>query len=910
MGIVYRGEDHLIGREVAIKTLTEVTPELRERFYLEARSGILSHPNIVTVYELGEHDGNPFIAMEFIQGESLEKKLRLRKRLSLLESLSIVEQLCAGLGYAHGHGVVHRDVKPANVLVQPDGRVTIVDFGIARLADQTRQLTKTDALLGTFHYIAPERLKGEASDGRADVWSVGVMLYEMLTGELPFKGKDVSSLYRVIYEPYVPIGDYVQDLPEGLSNVLDKALAKDIEDRYSTAEEMAFDLQVIADALKHDRVGTLLETARRLAEELQFASARTVLLQAQRIDPGNIDTKALMNDVQDRLNHLQRGEQLRQILEQAQTALGERQWEDAITFFQQAQKLDTENAFGLEERLQEAQERKLQQLKIARLWEQASEARSQGDLTKAQDYLSQALRIDERSTDLRNAYSVILREIKRKQQALQVEELLRSARESYSARNYTETIARLREAAQIDPAHTEVQQLLFTAATRQKEERRQQLLEKIAAEIQESLDLEDFTKARDRVSRALETLPGEGLLLRLQIETESKIREFDVQQSVRKAQLEAQDLFADDPERALQAIEKGLEAAPESETLLQSKQRLQEHLKVIATNSARAEALVAAHTALGSKDYLGARRVLEAAILAHGLSEELENLLGITKAEQAKDEEKQAEIRSAAEARKLVESAVAACDEALAAGDLKRCMRALDDAAKLQGESGILANARKECEAKRERKAAQMLGDAIQAAQQCLMRKSPKEALAELRRVQPVFPFASASMQSDFNRVKSECGETAVKPETTSRPPSGLKPNRATRYLPALVIVAAAVAIAAMWHARHQAATVQKIVTVAPAPTLALTDLEINATPWAKVLLVQDEDGKNVTLPNGDLTTPLRIDGLKVGKYKVTLANPDDQQQTVECNATTADHLCTADLGATDIHQVLIGDHP
>src|ERR1700722_869671 len=108
MGVVYRGEDKLIGRDVAIKTLTEVTPELRERFYVEARSGILSHPNIATVYELGEHEGNPFIAMEFIEGDSLEKLLRAQKRLSLLEALSIVEQICAGLGYAHGHGVVHR----------------------------------------------------------------------------------------------------------------------------------------------------------------------------------------------------------------------------------------------------------------------------------------------------------------------------------------------------------------------------------------------------------------------------------------------------------------------------------------------------------------------------------------------------------------------------------------------------------------------------------------------------------------------------------------------------------------------------------------------------------------------------------------------------------------------------------
>jgi len=130
MGIVYQAEDPLIGRDVAIKTLTVVTPELRERFYLEAKSGILSHPNIVTVYELGEHEGSPFIAMEFIAGESLEKMLRRLKRLPVLDAISIVEQLCAGLGHAHGRGVVHRDVKPANILVQPDWRVTVSILGL------------------------------------------------------------------------------------------------------------------------------------------------------------------------------------------------------------------------------------------------------------------------------------------------------------------------------------------------------------------------------------------------------------------------------------------------------------------------------------------------------------------------------------------------------------------------------------------------------------------------------------------------------------------------------------------------------------------------------------------------------------------------------------------------------------
>lgn len=461
MGIVYRGVDKLIGRDVAIKTLTEVTPELRDRFYVEARSGMLSHPNIVTVYELGEHDGSPFIAMEFLDGESLERVLRERGRLPLLETLSIVEQLCAGLGYAHQCGIIHRDVKPANVIVLRDGQIKIVDFGIARLTDQMSRLTKPDALLGTFHYIAPERLKGEISDGRADIWSVGVMLYEMVTGELPFRGKDVSALYRVMHEPYVPVRDVVNDIPETLTAVLDRALAKDVNLRYATTEEMAVDLQVVGEELKQERVGYLLDTARRLCNEREFANARTVLLQAQRISPRDPKAKLLLQEVQDNLNLLQRSEQVRQVLEQAEEAAAKRQFDDAITFFSQAAQLDREKAFDITAKLEQVRMLKDQAQRGRFLWEQANDARSKGDLTQAEQFLSEALRLDEKSTDLRNARSIVLREIKRRQDAAQVEELVSSAREEYSARRYTEAIAQLHKAAEIDPTDRHLHELLF-----------------------------------------------------------------------------------------------------------------------------------------------------------------------------------------------------------------------------------------------------------------------------------------------------------------------------------------------------------------------------------------------------------------------------------------------------------------
>jgi serine/threonine protein kinase len=812
MGIVYRGEDRLIGRRVAIKTLTEVTPELRERFHIEARSGILNHQNIVTVYEVGEHEGNPFIAMEFIEGDSLEKVLRLRKRMPLLEALSIVEQVCAGLGYAHGHGVVHRDVKPANILVRPDGRVTIVDFGIARLADQSQKLTKTDALLGTFHYIAPERLKGEDSDGRADIWSVGVMLYEMLTGELPFKGSDVSSLYRVIHEPYVPLATYVQDLPDALSRVLDKALAKQVDARYATAEEMAFDLQALGEGMKHERIGALLETARRLAEESQHANARTVLLQAQRIDPSNTETKTLLGDVQDHLRHMQRSEQLRQITEQAHDAAGGRRWDDAIELFEQARKLDTENAFNLDERLQHAQRAKALQERVLALWKQADDARNLGDLTKAQDYLGQALQIDNRNTDLRNAYSDVLREVKGNRKQFHGEDLSQSRDEADTAQKSGQ-----QDEAPPVIAIEEANQLLQTAR---------------------------FTRVIDRLE-PLATTNGDAEVTSLLEGMPSKQGEAEKQSGLTR--------------QLTEVLLKG------PDEVMRSPQEQSREVRA-------------------SEDGVGA----------------------------------EVQHRRATEIRADVEKAVAACDKAIDAGKLNQCMRPLDDLAKQYGASTALATAIEACESKRRHKATHVLLDALQAAQRQLKNNSARKAEELLKGVEDALPFAGVDVRSEWRRLKKECTAALRAKQSIPKSNATAKRGKARWYVAGSAVVVVALVVMELSHhqpeapAPQNAGAPQATTSVPPPPpiTSTPTDLEINASPWAKVVSIQDEAGNSVALPDGDQTTPLRLEGISSGTYNVTLARADGKQQTVGCNVSAGEHLCAADLGSPDPEQVLMGEQP
>src|SRR6185503_8772960 len=208
MGTVYKARDPVLDRLVALKTISPrllSDPEAAQRFQREARSAArLQHPNIVTIFELGEVGGAPYIAMELLEGVDLAEAMTGPQPLSIDQKLRVAADLCSGLDYAHKRGVVHRDVKPANVRLLPTGTVKIVDFGIAHVADSS--MTQSGIVLGTPSYIAPEVLVGGRVDHRADMWAVGVVLYELLSGRRPFTGPTFASLaYSVIHGPLPPI---------------------------------------------------------------------------------------------------------------------------------------------------------------------------------------------------------------------------------------------------------------------------------------------------------------------------------------------------------------------------------------------------------------------------------------------------------------------------------------------------------------------------------------------------------------------------------------------------------------------------------------------------------------------------------------------------------------------------------
>ena len=322
MGVVWRARDRNLNRVVALKMLsTELgdEDELHQRFHREAEAiGRLSHPNIVSVYDLGEAEGRVYMAMELLEGEDLRALIESQTNIALAERVRILLDICAGVGYAHSRGVTHRDIKPANIMVTADGRVKLLDFGLARVA--TREtITRRGVILGTPDYMSPEQAMGKPVDNRTDIFSSGAVFYEFLTQHKPFKGKTLHSvLYQIISEEPDPILTLNPDVPARLARVVHRMLDKDPDKRYQTMEDVGRDIEGIHDALRrsHSRSavplrtplasgGSIAEDARTRVRDLvtrgkahydggQFAKALFDMKEALALDPTSAEAAEVL----------------------------------------------------------------------------------------------------------------------------------------------------------------------------------------------------------------------------------------------------------------------------------------------------------------------------------------------------------------------------------------------------------------------------------------------------------------------------------------------------------------------------------------------------------------------------------------------------------------------------------------
>jgi len=273
MGIVYLGKDPKIGRVVAIKTMAlsqefdaDELKDVKERFFREAETaGRLTHPNIVTIYDAGEEHDLAYIAMEFLKGKDLAPYVKPGNLLPLARVLSIFARVAEALAYAHKNSVVHRDVKPANIMYEPESdTVKVTDFGIARITDSSK--TKTGMVLGTPSYMSPEQLAGKKIEGCSDLFSLGAALYQMACGHLPFQGDSMAQLmFKIANEAHADIRTHNPKLPACVAAIVNKSLAKDPAQRYQDGEQMAKALRLCLQSLSTARPAAAAATARPAA---------------------------------------------------------------------------------------------------------------------------------------------------------------------------------------------------------------------------------------------------------------------------------------------------------------------------------------------------------------------------------------------------------------------------------------------------------------------------------------------------------------------------------------------------------------------------------------------------------------------------------------------------------------------
>jgi Protein kinase domain len=515
MGAVYKARDPLIGRLVALKTITSgMTAQANslERFYQEARSaGALQHPNIVTIYELGHENNTPFIAMEFIEGGSLDHLIEQRQVLPLSVKLGYIVRVCEALSYAHSHSVVHRDIKPGNIMVTKEGVVKVVDFGIARLTDMS--LTQPNMMIGSRAYMSPQLYKGERADARADIWAVGVTLYELLASQRPFNGDSEAELmFHIMSDNPPALQSVAPDCPAALYGIVAKMLAKKTEERYQTMDEVLRDLEPLWKSAQQATVVGLLADCQQLLAVNDLQRAQGLLRKALQIDMGNTQAKSLMEKVTAELRrsqvlpklneHVERGRgflragKLREARSEAEAALGlDSRQESAKQFFAEVE--------AAAARAQEVE----QKLRLTK------QRLAEGALTEAATALGQALDLDSANAQGQELRRQIEEERSRRGKRKKLGELVHHARTLWTALNYEECLSVLAEGLKEFPGEPELLKLQEMARHDLEDLQKQRQL----GEVRKLLGQQDFARARKTIDALAKAYPQDSAVSNLRM---------------------------------------------------------------------------------------------------------------------------------------------------------------------------------------------------------------------------------------------------------------------------------------------------------------------------------------------------------------------------------------------------------
>jgi eukaryotic-like serine/threonine-protein kinase len=510
MGVVYKARDPFIGRVVALKTITTglaESPDLLKRFYGEAQSaGRLQHPNIVTIFELGNEGNTPFIAMEFLSGESLDKLIARHSKLPLSQKLGYIVSVCRALEYAHRQNpsVIHRDIKPGNVMVTSEGAVKVVDFGIARLGEGSHTQSK-GMLIGTFGYMSPQQFRGGSADARSDIWATGIMLYELLCYHRPFDADNPGALMTsIMMDPYRPITEEAPGTPAEVQAIIDRMLCKDLDGRYQSMDEVLLELEPVWHQVQQAEVSSLVADGRQRFEAKDLAGAESIVRKALRLDTSNLQAKSLLEKINAELRRTRIIQQVKMRVQNGQNLFSAGQFEEAKAEAEAALRLDStfQPARELLDQAQAAAER----IRLLATALRASKQRlAEGALTEAELQLDKVLQMDPANAAALELLQQIREEKARRERQARLAEALRRARTFWTNLQYEECISLLLEAEKEFPGESEISRLLSTAREDQAEQERQFLL----SEARKLLSAQKFDETLQALDRLLKRFPSD-----------------------------------------------------------------------------------------------------------------------------------------------------------------------------------------------------------------------------------------------------------------------------------------------------------------------------------------------------------------------------------------------------------------
>jgi serine/threonine protein kinase len=609
-----------------------------ERFYREAQSaGGLQHPNIVTIFDMGDESGIPYIAMELIDGENLDQLIAQRTPIPLPLKLVYATQACSAFDYAHKRGIIHRDIKPGNIMVNKDGTLKVVDFGIARVLEASK--TQTGLLMGTFAYMSPEQYHGEHADERSDIWSFGVLLYELLCFQKPFIGTTPAALMHGIcsQEP-ASLRSLCPDAPEELETVIGKLLQKSPNERFQSMEDLLFRLDPICKSLQVASLAEMVAHSCELVEQRDYAHARDLLRQALLIDSKNTTARTLLEKVNTEIRRVTLRPKAQLQVEKGKVLLDEGKFAEAKVAADSALQMDSN--FVPAQELRSLVQKEMERVQRVADWlDGAKQLIAEGMPEDAEALLAKVIDAEPANKRARALSEQALKQRAERERRLQLIEKMQAARSLWTQQKFTECIQLLTELQKRYPEEEDVSRLLQTAREDQAEETKKQKLDTART----LLAARRYEECRSLLAELEKMLPNNQEVSDLL----QDLREDEASQIRLKRIMQARNLLAsrafDECISFLSVLQKEYPGEDEVGKLLAAahRERLEESKK---------QQLAKARMFMASRQYQECNSVLEELRKQFPGDEEIPKLLGAVVEEQ----QEQRKQETLAEARKLL----------------------------------------------------------------------------------------------------------------------------------------------------------------------------------------------------------------------------------------------------------------